>query len=88
MAPASSGEMTQEATMPPRPAIPRSRHIVGRGSGEPEAVPTIVMPTTPPTIACVVETGILPNVASSRKTQAPMRAASMPTAYTDMRESQ
>ena len=45
-------------------------------------------PTTPPMIACVVETGMAVNVASPRKTAAPISAASMPTASTDIFESQ
>ena len=48
----------------------------------------MVMPTTPPTIEWVVETGILANVASMRNTVAPTSAESIPIAYTVMLESQ
>ena len=42
--PASTGEMTQEATMPPRPLMSQLRQSI-------PGVPTRVMPTTPPTTA-------------------------------------
>ena len=73
--------MTHEAMMAERPpSHDQLRQLA--------PVPAIVIPTTPPTIACVVETGILPNVASSRKSAAPINAASIPSWYTGMSLSQ
>ena len=71
MPPESTGEMTQDAMIEVRPPF----HFQLRQPAPPLA-PTIVIPTTPPTMACVVETGTFAKVASSRKKVAPMRAAS------------
>ena len=81
MTPESTGETTQLRTMRPTPASTDQ-------STQSPPTPAIVMPTMPPTMACVVETGIFENVATSRKHDAPTSAPTMPTAYTLMRPSQ
>ena len=48
-------------------------------------MPAIVMPTMPPTMAWVVETGIDAKVASRRKPDAPTSAPTMPIPYTVIR---
>mmetsp|Transcript_21515 Transcript_21515/g.52705 ORF Transcript_21515/g.52705 Transcript_21515/m.52705 type:complete len:226 (-) Transcript_21515:240-917(-) len=78
--PATTGDSTQESMMPPKPSKPQTRHA-------PE-VPTIVIPTTPPTTACVPDTGAEPNVARARNTLEPIRAPNIPTANIDIRELQ
>mmetsp|Transcript_13823 Transcript_13823/g.27136 ORF Transcript_13823/g.27136 Transcript_13823/m.27136 type:complete len:110 (+) Transcript_13823:1152-1481(+) len=72
MKPATTGDRTHESAIPPRPPIDQSRQA-------PE-VPARVMPTTPPTMACVPETGAELNVARSRNTLLPTSAPNMPTA--------
>mmetsp|Transcript_23411 Transcript_23411/g.36774 ORF Transcript_23411/g.36774 Transcript_23411/m.36774 type:complete len:116 (-) Transcript_23411:469-816(-) len=72
ISPAKRGERTQEMMIPPRPAIDQSTHAVETAA--------IVMPTTPPTIAWVPDTGRLPKVARRLKAEDPMRAENIPTA--------
>jgi hypothetical protein len=47
-----------------------------------------VAPTTPPTIAWVVDTGMEVNVASARNNAAPIRAESIAIAFIDICELQ
>jgi hypothetical protein len=71
--PDKSGEITQDMTMLPRPPLKLQFRQLG-------LLATRETPTTPPMMACVVETGIEVKVASNRKHAAPISAANMPTA--------
>mmetsp|Transcript_73226 Transcript_73226/g.218475 ORF Transcript_73226/g.218475 Transcript_73226/m.218475 type:complete len:217 (+) Transcript_73226:94-744(+) len=78
--PAQTGEATQETMMPVRPFIVQFK--------QPQSVAVTVMPTTPPTMACVVETGMLKNVTARRKRAAPQSAPNIPNWYIAMLLSQ
>merc|ERR1719193_2824136 len=69
--PLNNGLITQLRTMPPSPPS-----IFQFKQSAP--VPAIVIPTTPPTIACVVETGIDVMLASCRNIDAPINAPIIP----------
>lgn len=78
--PEINGDTSQEATIPPRPLYHQSM----------QSVPTsvIVIPTTPPTIAWVVDTGILKKVAVNKNSAADIKAPSIPIEYTPIAELQ
>lgn len=68
--PARRGEANQLATMVSKPGYPQCTHAV--------PAPTTVMPSTAPTMACVVDTGMPTNVASSMNRAPDNRAHAMP----------
>jgi len=70
--PDATGEMTHDAMIPPRPPSNfQFRHW--------PPCPASVMPTVPPMMACVVETGIAVKDAIIRKMPAAASAPNMPT---------
>mmetsp|Transcript_10600 Transcript_10600/g.26871 ORF Transcript_10600/g.26871 Transcript_10600/m.26871 type:complete len:82 (-) Transcript_10600:599-844(-) len=77
MTPDSTGESTQESTMPPRPPFIFQFK-------QPHPTATHVAPTDPPMMACVVDTGIHVVEASRRKTAAEKSDANIAMAYRDM----
>lgn len=78
MMPARSGERSHEATI--RASGDHCRQFTD--------VATAVMPTTAPTMACVVETGIAVRDDRMRNTAVASKAAVMPSMKRDMRELQ
>lgn len=68
--PANRGEVNQLATIVSSPGYPQCTHAV--------PAPATVMPSTAPTMACVVETGIAKNVANSMNKAPESRAQAIP----------